>query len=76
MYRDIYMYVCVCVSLSLSMYIYIYIHTYTHTCFFFFFLTRRVFHSNTSCGCSGGEGTPPETLKCLTRHPYSDIGRD
>ena len=22
-------------------------------------------------GCSGGEGTPPETLKCLTPNPYS-----
>ena len=22
-------------------------------------------------GCSGGEGTPPETLKCLTHIPYS-----
>ena len=23
------------------------------------------------CGCSGGEGTPPETLKCLTPNPCS-----
>ena len=22
-------------------------------------------------GCSGGAGTPPETLKCLTPNPYS-----
>ena len=48
-------------------YIDIHIHTYTHV----FCLTRRVFHSSTSCGCSGGEGTPPETLKCLTRNTYS-----
>ena len=37
--------------------------------YFFFVLTRRVLHS--SCGCSGGEGTPPETLKCLTPNPCS-----
>ena len=46
------------------------IYIYIYMCYYPFF-TRRVLHSSTSCGCSGGEGTPPETLKCLTRNPYS-----
>ena len=50
--------------------VYIYIYMYIICVLFFFCLTRRVFHSRTSCGCSGGEGTPPETLKCLMRNPY------
>ena len=48
-----------------------YMHTCVHAFSVFCCLTRRVFRSSPSCGCSGGEGTPPETLKCLMRNPYS-----
>ena len=45
------------------MYIYIYIYIFGFVCL------------GTSptvlLYCSGGEGTPPETLKCLTPNPYS-----
>ena len=57
----IYIYICIYTCI----YIYIYIYAY----FVFVLLTRQVFHSG--CGCSGGEGTPPETLKSLTPNPYS-----
>ena len=78
--------ICVCIylSLSLSLYIYIYVRNYMcmYVCMYvcmciyiyiyiYIYLTRRVFHSSTSCGCSGCEGSPPETLKRLTRNPYS-----
>ena len=41
--------------------------------FFLFDSTSRPFKflSRLPGGCSGGEGTPPETLKVLTPNPYS-----
>ena len=51
-------------------YIYIYVHTYIFFCFDSASLPFKVLN-RVPGGCSGGEGTHPETLKCLTPNPYS-----
>ena len=59
----------------MCIYIYIYtcIYTYTTCCCFFAFDSASFpfkFLKRLPSGCSEGEGTPPETLKCLTPNPY------
>ena len=54
-------------------YIYIYIERerYTHYVCVYLFCFVSASLPFKFCGCSGGEGTPPETLKCLTPNAYS-----
>ena len=41
-------------------------------CFWMLMIQRAFWFLNQLPGvCSRGEGTPPETLKCLTPNPYS-----
>ena len=69
-YMHTYMHTCI------HAYMHTCIHTYMHTCihtFVWMLMIQRAFwFLNQLPGvCSGGEGTPPETLKCLTPNPYS-----
>ena len=62
--------------LHLHIYICIYMYTYMYMSICLCFCSDPAsipfkFLNRLPDGCCGGEGTPPETLKCLTPNPYS-----
>ena len=68
---QIYIYIYIYIFLFVYLFIYIYyIYIYIYIVFDSASLPFK-FLNRLPGGCSGGEGTSPETLKCLTPNPYS-----
>ena len=60
-----------CVYIYIYIYIYIYTHMYEFLVCFDSASLPLKFLNRLPGGCCGGEGTPPETSRCLTPNPYS-----